>query len=1054
VEAKFKGGSKWFKARVVEVNRDGSYSLRYDDGDEDAKVPPENVRSVDGSGGETKTNEPSSSAAAASETLRMGDKVEAKFKGGAKWFGARVLSVNRDGTYSLRYDDGDEDSRVPASDVRSVGGSGGKLSKASSESFVRGDRVEAKFKGGSKWFKARVVEVNRDGSYSLRYDDGDEDAKVPPENVRYSFEASSEEKSGNGDSFRKGISGVLIPLSLYDKFSSSVSSFFERTDTALGAVIESFIDSESGNKDSFQRRPFQRFIDRVCRDIDESDSDLLFEVLNSAADGSLPLPDFILFVSSACNSEKHLAKALKASKAISGKKKVQYSELVSLFSKFDAQRSGLVDFSAFEKVYKKLFGTFTLSLTDLNEIASVADSQRRNQIDYRLVCSIAAVCNDANRAEERLRHALKIARIRNVDYRSKILDSTKEVASEDDIVASLAALGLGISQYELSLVIQKYSKRGEVPVKIFLEKLENDPAAGKASRGRGDDAIGEAMINKILKLRSDEDKRESFRSSLLSRDPDLVGLIQKRDLQRCLDQRTNFLESESLLLSENLIFTDGSHKQAIDYSLFLLVLLEPISSEDVARAASSAGNKVMKKMMRGSDSVSLRRLLSLLFRNFAASDSRGSGLVTPDVAESVMSVECSNVEPQDLKLITRVFQDKSTDLVRYPELIGFLGCCSLWNVIYRIHLLNMIRIRQGYNLSLALTQKVGKKKVITRPVFKSVMIAMGVLVPEAALDTIFSHYGENGEMEIDVFMKGLNSADKDSDSNDDKPKTRPRVDIAQFKDAEFRDPVAGDILKIYDENLVSAVQRSFDLFDLDGSDSVEIVELERILCALGHTPSSQDLQLLVDKIDPRNTGMMMYEVFMEKVLAYLREKYESVHLLSRDKLRSAFERLDVSGDGYVTKEECMYVLNVQVKTLTSEEVDALFNYLDVDKSGALDIMEFAAIFDLIMDAETLMALPYNLQRAIRKVSESSLLSCIFSLFFLINCQFSSTQLQYTALPNPEKLLYMFAGLPSNYRTSTLAELSRSQLNHGLGTVVCPKKLIEVLTYNIFIIATP
>jgi len=43
--------------------------------------------------------------------------------------------------------------------------------------------------------------------------------------------------------------------------------------------------------------------------------------------------------------------------------------------------------------------------------------------------------------------------------------------------------------------------------------------------------------------------------------------------------------------------------------------------------------------------------------------------------------------------------------------------------------------------------------------------------------------------------------------------------------------------------------------------------------------------------------------------------------------------------------------------------------------------------------------------------------------------------QYCSLPDPEKYLYMFSGLPANYRLSVLSEISR-QRKHALETLVC------------------
>jgi len=48
------------------------------------------------------------------------------------------------------------------------------FSNQQDDEFEEGDKVEALYKGkGTKWFSGVVKRVNRDGTYEIRYDDGD-----------------------------------------------------------------------------------------------------------------------------------------------------------------------------------------------------------------------------------------------------------------------------------------------------------------------------------------------------------------------------------------------------------------------------------------------------------------------------------------------------------------------------------------------------------------------------------------------------------------------------------------------------------------------------------------------------------------------------------------------------------------------------------------------------------------------------------------------------------------------------------------------------------------
>ena len=45
-------------------------------------------------------------------------------------------------------------------------------------SISKGDRVEAKLKGWTKYYKGKITRENRDGTYDILFDDGDRKSKV------------------------------------------------------------------------------------------------------------------------------------------------------------------------------------------------------------------------------------------------------------------------------------------------------------------------------------------------------------------------------------------------------------------------------------------------------------------------------------------------------------------------------------------------------------------------------------------------------------------------------------------------------------------------------------------------------------------------------------------------------------------------------------------------------------------------------------------------------------------------------------------------------------
>jgi hypothetical protein len=121
--------------------------------------------------------------------LKVGDKVEARFQGRSKWFKATIIQSHAYGTFDVEYEDGDRETNVAAELIRPVEGArrderSRDQARREGASLEIGDKVEAQFKGGKKFFPCKITAVNRDGSYDVRYDDGDRESDLPAERVR------------------------------------------------------------------------------------------------------------------------------------------------------------------------------------------------------------------------------------------------------------------------------------------------------------------------------------------------------------------------------------------------------------------------------------------------------------------------------------------------------------------------------------------------------------------------------------------------------------------------------------------------------------------------------------------------------------------------------------------------------------------------------------------------------------------------------------------------------------------------------------------------------
>ncbi|CAM9937545.1 unnamed protein product, partial [Hapterophycus canaliculatus] len=256
VEARVPGTTRWQGATVVGENRNGTLDVRLRDGVEEKQLEPSMIRALGESGGirgerardsrggndSTSDVEPSSSRAIGGEarrpgsrspsrrvisgggsdsdlghpSFREGNKIEARYKRGRKWYPGVIQAVNRDGSVDIKYKDGDREYDVEPALVRSLGAASANSLATSNSStsdvtrrsdFAVGEKVEARFGGRTRWFKATVDAKNRDGSYVLTYDDGDVERRVESDLIRR-VEGSASKRSGSRSPGRRVISGI------------------------------------------------------------------------------------------------------------------------------------------------------------------------------------------------------------------------------------------------------------------------------------------------------------------------------------------------------------------------------------------------------------------------------------------------------------------------------------------------------------------------------------------------------------------------------------------------------------------------------------------------------------------------------------------------------------------------------------------------------------------------------------------------------------------------------------------------------------------------------
>ncbi|CAE7718870.1 unnamed protein product, partial [Symbiodinium microadriaticum] len=183
LEGNYKGSGSWYPAKVKSINpADGSYTIEYDDGDNERNVPECNLRLI--------------------------SEVMARYGGNSKWYPGKIKRVTASGSYDLLYDDGEEERNVPEDLVRARDAVEAEENEDSNEGatpgsskYTKGDKVEVRFRGRARWFVGEVVRVRENEHYDIDYEDGEQERRVPNDFIR---PVSERDEKVHGDDYSVG----------------------------------------------------------------------------------------------------------------------------------------------------------------------------------------------------------------------------------------------------------------------------------------------------------------------------------------------------------------------------------------------------------------------------------------------------------------------------------------------------------------------------------------------------------------------------------------------------------------------------------------------------------------------------------------------------------------------------------------------------------------------------------------------------------------------------------------------------------------------------------
>ncbi|XP_037377758.1 centrin-1 [Talpa occidentalis] len=139
------------------------------------------------------------------------------------------------------------------------------------------------------------------------------------------------------------------------------------------------------------------------------------------------------------------------------------------------------------------------------------------------------------------------------------------------------------------------------------------------------------------------------------------------------------------------------------------------------------------------------------------------------------------------------------------------------------------------------------------------------------------------------------------------------------------------------EDQKQEVREAFDLFDADGSGTIDVKELKVALRALGFEPTKEEMKKMISDIDKEGTGKISFNDFLAVMTQKMAEKD------TKEEILKAFRLFDDDETGKISFKNLKRVASELGENLTDEELQEMIDEADRDGDGEVNEEEFLRV---------------------------------------------------------------------------------------------------------------
>ena len=133
------------------------------------------------------------------------------------------------------------------------------------------------------------------------------------------------------------------------------------------------------------------------------------------------------------------------------------------------------------------------------------------------------------------------------------------------------------------------------------------------------------------------------------------------------------------------------------------------------------------------------------------------------------------------------------------------------------------------------------------------------------------------------------------------------------------------------------IKEAFDLFDTDGSNSIDQKELKVAMRALGFEPKREEIKKLITEVDKDGSGVIDFPEFLDMMTAKMAERDP------REEMLKAFRLFDDDETGKISFKNLKRVAKELGENMTDDEIAEMIEEADRDGDGEIGEEEFMRI---------------------------------------------------------------------------------------------------------------